>query len=126
MFSLRLQAVKGQPVVAVIHASAAFRSYMAAQNGGIFSGSCSRVPDDGDESVLVVGFTSTYWIVRTSFGPNSGKAGYAHLAMGENACGIDNWGSYPISYGKFLNCSSPSETIVQSHTCHMRTVRPRV
>lgn len=84
-----MQAVRAQPVVAVIHASADFLAY----SGGVFGGHCSTTPDDGDYSVLVVGYTSTYWVVRTSMGPS--KA-YVHLPMGVNSCGIANWASYPV------------------------------
>lgn len=90
------QAVEGQPVVAVIHASIDFLAY----NGGIFSGSCSRSPDDGNYSVLVVGYTSTYWRVRTAFGPTWGERGYARLPKYVNSCGIGNWGSYPVINGE--------------------------
>lgn len=95
------QAVTGQPVVVVIHASADFLAY----RGGIFTGRCSGFPNDGNFTVLVVGFTPTYWTVRTDLGPSFGEGGYARLAMNENTCGITNWGSYPLS-----NC--------ESHTTH--------
>lgn len=79
-------------MVAVIHASVDFMGY----SGGIFSSSCQSAPVYGNYSVLVVGFTATYWKVRTSFGPAWGEGGYARLPMGVNSCGIDNWASYPL------------------------------
>ncbi|MEW5320160.1 MAG: hypothetical protein WDW38_011255 [Sanguina aurantia] len=89
------EAVEGQPVVAVIHASADFLAY----SGGIFNGSCSSAFMDGNYSVLVVGYSSTHWRVRTSMGPSWGEGGYMRLPMGINSCGVANWGSYPL-----INC----------------------
>ncbi|MEW5307638.1 MAG: hypothetical protein WDW36_010017 [Sanguina aurantia] len=88
------QAVGGQPVIAVIHASAEFLAYQ----GGVFAGPCSSAPDDGAHSVLVVGYTPDYWVVRTDMG-GWGEGGYARLARGSNVCGIANWGMYPVVQG---------------------------
>ena len=38
---------------------------------------------------LVVGYTASYWIIKNSLGKEWGDGGYAYVARGENACGID-------------------------------------
>lgn len=108
--SLTVQAVTSQPVVAVIHASADFLAY----SGGIFAGSCSSAPVDGNYSVLVVAYNSQFWTVRTSMGPNWGESGYVRLAVGVNACGIDNWGSYPVTSCEFGKGTALSGRFVTS------------
>ncbi|MEW5301123.1 MAG: hypothetical protein WDW36_004002 [Sanguina aurantia] len=87
-------AVSVQPVVAVIAGSSAF----LANTGGIFSGPCSSAPSDASLSVLIVGYTPTYWIVRTDLAA-VGKNGIVRIARGSNVCGIANFASYPVAAG---------------------------
>ncbi|KAH7715284.1 hypothetical protein AAVH_17288 [Aphelenchoides avenae] len=44
----------------------------------------------GLHEMLVVGYTSTYWIVKNSWGTGFGNAGYVYFARGKNLCGINN------------------------------------
>ena len=59
-------------------------------SGGIFNNCGSSL----DHGVLAVGFTSTYWIVKNSWGGDWGEEGYIRLSPG-NTCGIANAASYP-------------------------------
>ena len=42
-------------------------------SGGIFNGPCST---DTDHAVTLVGYTSSYWIVRNSWGTDWGEKGF--------------------------------------------------
>jgi C1A family cysteine protease len=57
---------------------------------GIFN-NCGTSLDHG---VIAVGYTSTYWYVRNSWGTGWGQSGYIQLAAG-NTCGLLNSASYP-------------------------------
>jgi len=57
---------------------------------GVFS-DCDTKADHG---VLVVGYTSEYWIVKNSWSTKWGESGYIRLKRG-NTCGIANVASYP-------------------------------
>jgi C1A family cysteine protease len=59
-------------------------------SGGVFS-NCGTSLDHG---VLLVGYTSDYWIVKNSWGGDWGEDGYIRLATG-NTCGIANSASTP-------------------------------
>ena len=79
------EAVARQPVAAMVDAS-----NWASYKSGIFS-NCGS---DLDHFVLIVGYTSDYWIVKNSWGTNWGNGGYIYLKMG-NTCGIADMASYP-------------------------------
>lgn len=81
------EAVARQPVVAAVDSS-----NWGSYRGGIFSGPCGR---QLNHVVLVVGYTSGYWIVKNSWGANWGNGGYILLARGRNLCGIGDAASYP-------------------------------
>jgi len=49
-----------------------------------------------DHGVLLVGYTSEYWIVKNSWDTTWGENGYIRLAMG-NTCGLENTASYPVA-----------------------------
>ena len=51
-----------------------------------------------NHSVLAVGYTADYWIVKNSWGPNWGDKGYIKIAYketGAGICGINQMNSYP-------------------------------
>lgn len=74
-----------QPVSIAVDASA-WSSY----SGGVFS-SCGTSLDHG---VLLAGYTSSYWLVKNSWGASWGEKGYIRLAPG-NTCGLANAASVP-------------------------------
>jgi C1A family cysteine protease len=78
-------AVAQQPVAAMVDAT-----NWATYKSGIFS-SCGV---SLNHAVLIVGYTSSYWIVKNSWGPSWGIGGYIHLKMGDT-CGITRAASYP-------------------------------
>jgi cathepsin L len=74
------------PVLALIDDSnPAFNAY----HGGIFTGPCSN--SRPTRAVLIVGYTSGYWIVKNSLGTSWGAQGYVYMARHQNICGIDNY-----------------------------------
>jgi C1A family cysteine protease len=79
------EAVARQPVAVMVDA----RNWEHYKQG-IFS-DCGS---DLDHFVLVVGYTSEYWIVKNSRGPGWGEHGYIHLKMG-NTCGVTDMAVYP-------------------------------
>ena len=87
-------AVAKRPVSVAVDASQGWQLY----GGGVMSKQCG---DQLDHGVLVVGYTQNYWIVKNSWGPGWGEAGYIRLqrhdctlSLGE--CGILADASYPV------------------------------
>jgi C1A family cysteine protease len=78
-------AVARQPVAAMVDAT-----NWSAYRGGILSNCGTNL----NHYVLIVGYTSEYWIVKNSWGTGWGIGGYIHLKMG-NTCGIAEVASYP-------------------------------
>ncbi|GFR40260.1 hypothetical protein Agub_g832 [Astrephomene gubernaculifera] len=106
------KAVAHQPVAVAIEADAkSFQLY----GGGVYDdATCGTSLNHG---VLVVGYgrdpkAGTYWIVKNSWGPEWGDAGYIRLKMGvtdkEGLCGIAMAPSYPIK--KNPNPPTPGPT----------------
>ena len=54
----------------------------------------SQCGKDIDHAVLLVGFTPEYWIIKNSWGPHWGQAGYLYLERNKNACGINSYASF--------------------------------
>jgi cathepsin L len=54
----------------------------------------SQCGKDIDHAVLLVGFTPEYWIIKNSWGPRWGQAGYLYLERNKNACGINSYASF--------------------------------
>ncbi|KAL5650596.1 hypothetical protein ACJX0J_041405, partial [Zea mays] len=104
------KAVAHQPVSVAIEAGGReFQLYKS----GVFSGSCTTNLDHG---VVAVGYGAEngkdYWIVRNSWGPKWGEAGYIRMERNVNAstgkCGIAMMASYPTKKG--ANPPRPSPT----------------
>lgn len=57
---------------------------------GVFTNCASNV----NHGVIAVGYTSSYWYVRNSWGTGWGQNGYIELALGDT-CGLANSASYP-------------------------------
>ena len=77
-------AIDNGPVIAEIEDDQpVYQNY----TGGIISCGCGT---RSNHWVLVVGFTSTYWIVKESRGTGWGSSGYVYIAKGGNYCGIGN------------------------------------
>ncbi|KAJ9470064.1 Cysteine proteinase 1 [Diplonema papillatum] len=69
------------PLSILVDASVGWQNYQ----GGIMS-DCNHL--NVDLAVLIVGFTSEYWIVKNSWGPTWGESGYIRLQFETNQCGI--------------------------------------
>ena len=79
-----------QPLSVAVDASA-WSSY----TGGVFPASaCSSSSFKQNHAVVAVGYTSSYWIVRNSWGTSWGNAGYIYLAYGSNTCGVADTVTY--------------------------------
>jgi len=76
------------PVSVCVDASGGFQSY----HSGVFSGPCGT---QINHAILAVGYTSSYFIVKNSWGTSWGSSGYIYMAKGKNLCGINQnlaWG----------------------------------
>jgi len=69
------------PVSVCVDASGGFQSY----KGGVFNGPCGT---QLNHAILAVGYTSSYWIVKNSWGTGWGSGGYIFMARGKNLCGV--------------------------------------
>jgi len=82
--------LNAQPcTVAVDAGSADWQSYA----GGVYAGHCGK---QLNHAILAVGYTSTYWIVKNSWGTSWGASGYIFMKRGSNICGVASEPSYPI------------------------------
>ncbi|CAO1943638.1 unnamed protein product [Urochloa humidicola] len=104
------KAVAHQPVSVAIEAGGReFQLYKS----GVFTGRCTTNLDHG---VVAVGYGTEngkdYWIVRNSWGPKWGEAGYIRMERNINSatgkCGIAMMASYPTKKGP--NPPKPSPT----------------
>ncbi|CAK9135354.1 unnamed protein product [Ilex paraguariensis] len=97
------KAVANQPISIAIEAGGrAFQFY----SSGVFTGECGTALDHG---VVAVGYGSEngkdYWIVRNSWGPDWGEAGYLRMERNlhdtdTGKCGIAIEPSYPVKTGQ--------------------------
>ena len=78
-------AVNEGPVSVVINGN-----WFSSYTSGVANPDCeSQIPVFA--SVLVVGYTSQYWIVKNSLGMSWGESGYFNIVRGQNACGIADY-----------------------------------
>jgi hypothetical protein len=97
------------PVLALVNdQGTAFNNY----HGGIFTGPCnSGAPT---QAVLIVGYSSDYWIIRNSRGSTWGVQGYMLMARNQNTCGIANFAiaisDDPLPPPQFPPAPTPSGT----------------
>lgn len=75
--------LSSQPVSVCVDASGGFQSY----HSGVFSGPCGT---QINHAILAVGYTSSYWIVKNSWGTSWGSSGYIYMAKGKNLCGVNS------------------------------------
>jgi len=85
-----VSAVNNYPVSVAIDASSAFQSYKS----GTFSGPCSS--SSINHAVLAAGYTSSYWIVKNSWGTSWGSSGYIYMARGKNICNINSYLAWAV------------------------------
>jgi len=84
-------ALNQQPVSVAIEADqSAFQGY----SGGVITSGCGTSLDHG---VTAVGYQSSYFIVKNSWGSSWGVGGYVNIAG--NQCGITSSASYPTVSG---------------------------
>jgi len=80
-----------------------FRMY----SGGVYTSTdCGNKPENVNHAVLAVGYGHdkesgmNYWIVKNSWGPEWGEAGFFKIQRGVNMCGVAVCNSYPIVEGE--------------------------
>ncbi len=79
-------AVFKQPVAAALAASS---DIMATYSSGIITSiECGTAVD---HAVVIVGYGTTFWIVRNEWGKGWGESGYVRIGFGKDAgiCGIN-------------------------------------
>uniref|UniRef100_A0A336LBY5 CSON008394 protein n=2 Tax=Culicoides sonorensis TaxID=179676 RepID=A0A336LBY5_CULSO len=73
--------------------------YMQFYGGGVYTGPCTPGINHG---VTIVGYGTCektglpYWIIKNSWGPEWGEAGFLRLYRGNNTCGVGQMASVPI------------------------------
>lgn len=65
---------------------------------GIYDFPCSIDRNDANHAVVIVGYTSEYFLIRNSWGPHWGEEGHFKVRKESNnkgTCGLYNDMSYP-------------------------------
>lgn len=84
-------ACNSQPVSVLIEAD---QPFFSQYTGGIIGSQCGT---NLDHAVLLVGYDSSAWIVKNSWGTRWGESGYFRLALtGENSYGTCGVQSSPV------------------------------
>lgn len=96
---LKQVVAKFGPVAVAIDASSIW--FQLYHKGVYYNKHCKNKPDELDHGVLVVGYGTDpkkgdYWIVKNSWGPEYGEAGYVRMARNKgNNCGIATIATIP-------------------------------
>jgi len=90
-------AVASQPIVIVVDAS-----NWSPYSGGIYTDCTTNV----DHAVLLVGYTSQYWIIKNSWGPGWGESGFIRVANSPACNSMVTTGNYvPLASPRTANVS---------------------
>jgi cathepsin L len=79
-------AVAQQPIAIALGVSSAFQHY----KNGVFDAPCPRSPN---HAVVVVGYTSTEWLIQNSWGTTWGEQGWMRIIRNKGMCGIGRYRS---------------------------------
>lgn len=80
----RLQSMVSTGVVSVtVAAGGQFMHY----GGGVFTGTCGT---STNHAIAAVGYDSSNWKVRNSWGTSWGEGGYIRMPIGKNVCEVEN------------------------------------
>jgi C1A family cysteine protease len=73
--------------------------YAGSNNFGLYKGGVYSDPacagKNIDHAVNLVGYTSSYYILRNSWGTGFGMNGYMYITRGSNMCQVANYNAYP-------------------------------
>jgi len=98
------QALNQGPVAIAFEIKGGFNQY---KSGILRVTGCGATPH---HAMAVVGYTSTYWDIKNSWGPNWGDQGFIKFDRRvNNMCGVSNWAAYP-KLTKTGNDSSKDDT----------------
>ena len=88
--AIKTRLAKG-PVTANVDGDGAMDNYST----GVINTGCTTTTN---HAVQIIGYSSTYYIIKNSYGPRWGDAGYAKVGYkgdGEGVCGIQKWVTSP-------------------------------
>ena len=83
---LKKEVVEEGPLIVGVHAAHS-GFYNVGSKGQVLCQKNPRV----DHTVLLIGYTSTNWIIKNSLGQTWGDNGYGYIPINGNDCGIREW-----------------------------------